>query len=122
MFNFAVDGFGNVRGNSINAKVAVPRAKAAGFVPGGANEDLSRVTSGVGTVSIRVTVGNEELVKKDHVYRMEFTDTTASTEFYATKSYRIRDMTENRIVLPDRPMGVPHRLWTGSWWRSSTIP
>ena len=113
VFNFAVDGFGNVRGNSINAKVAVPRAKAAGFVPGGANEDLSRVTSGVGTGSIRVTVGNEELVKKDHVYRMEFTDTTASTEFYATKSYRIRDMTENRIVLPDRPMGSSTPLVDG---------
>ncbi len=113
VFNFAVDGFGNVRGQSINARAVVPRARAAGFVSGGANEDLSRVTSGFGTGSIRVTVGNEELVKKGNVYRMEFTDTTASTEFYATRSYRIRDLTENVVLLDDRALDTSTPLIDG---------
>lgn len=113
VFNFAVDGFGNVRGQSINAKAVVPRARTAGFVDGGANEDLSKVTFGQGTGSIRITVGNEDLVKRGNVYRMEFTDTAATTEFYATKTYRIRDITENRIVLNDRPLNTSTPLVDG---------
>lgn len=113
VFNFAVDGFGNVRGQSINARAVVPRARTAGYVEGGANEDLTKVTFGQGTGSIRITVGNEDLVKRGNVYRMEFTDTAATTEFYATKSFRIRDMTENRVVLNDRPLNASTPLVDG---------
>ncbi len=97
-FNFSVDAFSNIRGTSANAAVVVPRPKAAGFVPGGANEDLSRVTSGRGTGRIEVEVVNSAEADFDAVYRLEFDAETLSETEYVTKRYRLRKMGEDELL------------------------
>jgi len=54
VFNISVNLAGNVLGVSQNAAIVVPRSKPAGFVDGAVNEDLSRVTEGVGYGSMNV--------------------------------------------------------------------
>lgn len=104
VFNFSVDAFSNLRGTSINASVVVPRAKAAGFIDGGAAEDLSRVTEGAGTGSIKVTVVDENELEDVNAYEVVFRDTTISPTEFQTTSYSIRNLQTNQMVLENQAM------------------
>ncbi|MCH8525274.1 MAG: hypothetical protein LAT52_12050, partial [Balneolales bacterium] len=103
-FNFSVDAFANIRGVSDNAAVVVPRPRAAGFSPGGANEDLSRVTGGMGTGSIEVEVVNNAEANFDAVYRLEFESETISAIEYVTSRYRLIRANDNEVIF-DRDVG-----------------
>jgi hypothetical protein len=97
-FNFSVDAFSNIRGTSGNAAVVIPRPPAAGYVPGGANEDLSRVTGGRGTGRIDVEVVNPPDADFDGVYRLEFESEQISVTEYVTRRYRLRKMNDNAVI------------------------
>jgi hypothetical protein len=97
-FNFSVDAFANIRGVSDNAAVVVPRPKAAGFVAGGANEDLSTVTSGLGTGSIQVEVVNPAEADFDAVYRLDFESESISVGEYVTRRYKLTRVNDNQVV------------------------
>lgn len=97
-FNFSVDAFSNIRGTSANAAVVIPRQRAAGFVPGGANEDLSRVTFGKGTGNIEIEVVDAQEADFDAVYRLEFESVTRSETEYVTSKYRLRKVSEGSVL------------------------
>jgi hypothetical protein len=103
-FNFSVDAFANIRGVSDNAAVVVPRPRAAGFVAGGANEDLSGVTGGLGTGSIEVEVVNPAEANYEAVYRLDFQSETLSPSEYVTRRYRLTRVNDNQVVF-DRNVG-----------------
>jgi hypothetical protein len=103
-FNFSVDAFANIRGTSDNAAVVVPRPAAAGFVAGGANEDLSRVTSGFGTGRVEVEVVSPAEADYDGIYRVEFDSQVISPSEYVTTRYRLRKVNSN-AVLSEGPIG-----------------
>lgn len=97
-FNFSVDAFSNIRGTSANAAVVVPRPKAAGYVAGGANEDLSRVTSGRGTGRIEVEVVNDQEVDFEAVYKLEFDSEAISESEYITTKYRLQKVNDGTTL------------------------
>ena len=100
VFNFSTDLAGQVRGTSINAAVVTPRAPSVGYQAGGANEDLSRVTTGIGTGSISVEVFDERLITSDDVYRVSFFSQPAPQgELYETAAYSITNVTTGAVVL-----------------------
>ena len=86
-FNFSVNQAGALTGISRNAALVVPRAPAAGYVQGGANEDLSQLSSGIGTGSGQVEVLNDSDLDPDGVYRVTFqSEFLENSEFYETTS------------------------------------
>ncbi|HUF10276.1 MAG TPA: hypothetical protein VMO47_13225, partial [Rhodothermales bacterium] len=104
-FNISVDQAGQIRGLTPNAVAVVPRSRAAGYVEASANEDLSRVTEGIGTGSASVTVVNNSELRPDVVYRLLFRDTTATLrDIYETTAYQLMDVTSRRVVIPWSPM------------------
>ena len=72
VFNISATQAGDVLSVSRNAAVVIPRASAAGFQEGGANEDLSKVTGGVGTGSIAVRSVTEDDLDPSSVYQISF--------------------------------------------------
>ncbi len=100
VFNFSVDLAGNLRGISRNAAVVTPRAPAAGYVPGGAREDLSHVSGGIGTGSLDVLVFNEALVDSNSVYRVSFFSTPANGgPLYQTTGYRLENIATGEVYI-----------------------
>lgn len=102
VFNFGVDAFFNLTGSSLNAKSVTPRSRAAGFQEGGAAEDLSRLTFGNGTGSMSVTIVDEDEVKLNNQYKVEFTqtpDTRYSPYFYATDKYKLTNLSTGSVLL-----------------------
>lgn len=100
VFNFSTDLAGQVRGTSINAAVVTPRAPAAGFVAGGAVEDLSSVSTGIGTGSIQVQVFDESALSADDVYQVRFFSQPAEDgELYETTAYTLENVTTGEVLL-----------------------
>lgn len=104
VFNFSVDAFSNLRGSSPNAAMVVPRAPAAGYVQGGANEDLSSVANGVGTGSIEVRVVSEDLADFNAIYQLSFTSEQVNSNTYSTSRYTLSNTATGDTLL-SRPMG-----------------
>jgi hypothetical protein len=91
----------NIRARTRNTAVVTPRSRAAGFRDAGTREDLSRVTSGLGTGSISVDVVNQLDLRDDVVYRMNFfDDRVASRDVYDTVDYELRNHTTNEVIIP----------------------
>lgn len=107
VFNFGVDAFFNVTGSSINAKAVTPRSRPAGFIEGGTEEDLSSVTSGYGTGSMKVSIVDESSVQFGQTYRVSFKDTAdtrVSPNYYLTSSYTLVNMQNSDTLMLNRPM------------------
>ncbi len=105
-FNISVNQAGNITGFSRNAAVVTPRASPVGFVEGGTNEDLSRVTGGIGTGSVVVRVLQEELADFDAVYRIGFfsSDPPQGKDVYETAAYEIVNVSTNEVLFPRAPL------------------
>jgi len=100
VFNISVNLAGNVLGVSKNAAIVVPRSKPAGFVDGAVNEDLSSITSGVGSGSMNVRVVSNEEVVPDNPYRVNFyseEDDQDNTDIQVTTAYEIVDMATGEV-------------------------
>ena len=109
IFNFTVDAFSNIQGTSRNAAAVVPRAPAAGYVQGGANEDLSSVASGEGTGSIEVRVVNEETANFDDPYRFSFISESVNASTYKTSRYVLENIaTGDTIVVNPMTESTPY--------------
>lgn len=107
VFNISSDLAGNVIGQSKNAAVAVPRSIPAGFQDGAANEDLSRVTTGIGSGSVNIRALVDEAIIPDSPYRIEFFSRDATepgSDLFKTEAFRIVDVANNRVALPKTPL------------------
>ncbi len=98
VFNFSVNQAGTITGISQNAAIVTPRAPAAGYVQGGANEDLSAVASGLGTGSGSVQILNSNELQTDAVYRITFhSQFLENSELYETTSYTLTDVSTGDV-------------------------
>jgi len=113
VFNISVDLAGNVQGVSRNAAIVVPRSRPAGLVDGAVNEDLSRVTEGVGSGSLTVRVLSNNDIVPDNPYRVRLysrDDENNATDLFETWAYDILDMgtgelrVEKSELVPVSPM------------------
>ena len=57
-----MSGAGTVVGTSINTAAVIPTTNPAGYVSGGTDSDLSKVTEGTGTGSASINIAVEELI------------------------------------------------------------
>ncbi len=106
-FNFSVNQAGRLTGLSQNAAVVTPRAPAAGYVAGGANEDLSHVTGGLGTGSGGVEILNDGDLTADAVYRVTFhSEFLENSELYETTAYSVTDITSGTNLLDHTRMSM----------------
>lgn len=95
----------NFRALTPNTAVAVPRARAAGYIGPSANENLNRPTEGIGTGNIEVSVVNSAELREDVVYRLSFFDTTrAGQDVYQTTDYQLMNVTSNEVLIPRSPL------------------
>jgi len=102
IFNISLDLAGKVLGVSSNAAIVVPRSRPSGYVSGDVNEDLSKVTVGLGSGSLHVRVENDQEVVEDNPYRVRFysgPDDNDGTDFEVTKAYDIFDVATNEVVV-----------------------
>ena len=100
VFNFSVNQAGVLNGFSQNAAAVMPRAPAAGYVAGGAVEDLSSVTGGIGTGSSSIDVLNSDDLVADALYRITFhSEFLQNSELYETTSYTVANAGTGEILL-----------------------
>jgi hypothetical protein len=104
VFNFAVDEFSNLRQQSMNAAAVTPRFRPAGFIDSGTDQDLSSVTEGVGTGSINVRILMQDEARYDELYEVSFIDSALSPTEYFTRSYQVRNLTRDSLVVPPSPL------------------
>lgn len=104
VFNFSVDQFFNLAGSSQNAQAVTPRARPAGFIESGTEDDLSQITQGVGTGSMSITLVDMQSVRFGDTYRVQFRDSADSrfssqTNYYVTSGYDLINMTSSDTLL-----------------------
>lgn len=107
VFNVSVNLSGEVVGLSRNAAIVVPRTLPAGYVGGGANEDLSRVSSGLGTGSISVRIIDDNAIRPDTVYTVSFDSQQidlATTDHYQTTSYSVTNKATGETIIDGAPL------------------
>ncbi|GIV58479.1 MAG: hypothetical protein KatS3mg042_1392 [Rhodothermaceae bacterium] len=106
VFNINVTQAGRVTSVSRNAAVVVPRALPVGYVEGGANEDLSHVTEGIGTGSIDVQLLLEEEADFDAVYRINFFSepVSAVADLYTTTGYEVVNVSTGETLIARTPL------------------
>ena len=98
-FRFSVNQAGVLTGRSKNAAVVTPRAPAAGYVEGGANEDLSQLASGIGSGSGQVDVLNDADLDPSAIYRVEFhSEFEGNSEFYTTTAYTVTNVATGEVL------------------------
>ncbi len=98
-FNFSVSQAGLITGISQNAAVVRPRAPAAGYVSGRANEDLSSVTGGIGSGSGAVEVLSDSDLTPEAVYQITFhSEFLANSELYETTSYTLTNISTGETI------------------------
>ena len=79
---------GNIRFVDINCQVVKPDAPAAGYLPPEVSGDFSKVTEGLGTGNMGITVLDGTQIKDGATYKVEFTSGGDSLK-YRTSSYSI---------------------------------
>ncbi len=101
IFNVSVTQAGQVSGVSPNAAVVTPRSQPVGYVEGGANEDLSRVTGGIGSGSAHVQLLLEPEANFDAVYRLNFFSDPVSevSDLYETTRYELVNATTGETLI-----------------------
>ncbi|TNE71147.1 hypothetical protein EP331_10170 [bacterium] len=111
VFNFKSNAFNQVLNSSRNAKAVTPKAKAAGYVEGSANEDLNKVTSGYGTGSIAITIVDPALVDYNAIYELSFVDSVINEipYNYQTNSYILKRVDTDAIIASgDMAISTPY--------------
>ena len=105
-FNISVNQAGRVIGYSHNAAVVTPRSVPAGYIEGGAHEDLSRVTQGLGSGSIQVRVIQEATTDFDGIYRISFFSEPISqtSDLYQTSAYEITNVASSETLIQRSPI------------------
>ncbi len=105
-FNISVNQAGRLTGFSQNAAAVTPRSTPVGFVEGGANEDLSRVTEGIGSGSISVRVIQEEQANFEGVYRISFFSELISenSDLYQTSAYEVVNIVNGETLIAPSPL------------------
>ncbi len=105
-FNISVNQAGRLTGFSQNAAAVTPRSAPVGFVEGGANEDLSRVTEGSGSGSISVRVIQEEQADFEGIYRITFFSEPISetSDLYQTNAYEIVNIVSGETLIAPSPL------------------
>ncbi|MCY3487581.1 MAG: hypothetical protein OXH34_04005, partial [Bacteroidetes bacterium] len=105
-FNVSVNQAGRLTGYSRNAAVVVPRSVPVGYVEGGANEDLSRVTEGLGSGSISVRVIQEAQADFEGIYRISFFSEPVSdiSDLYQTRAYEVANIVSGENLIDPSPM------------------
>lgn len=105
-FNISVNQAGRITGFSRNAAVVMPRSLPVGYVEGGTNEDLSRVTEGIGAGSVTVRVVQEDAADFGAIYRIGFySDQIAPTsDLYATTAYEILNISSGETLIARSPL------------------
>jgi hypothetical protein len=98
-FRVSLNGAGAVVGTSINAAAVIPTTNPAGFVGGGTDSDLSKVTEGTGTGSASISVAVEELVDDTKLYEVVFSDSASDIGIQrVTTTYEIREVGGDALV------------------------
>lgn len=98
-FRISLNGAGAVVGTSINAAAVIPTTNPAGFVGGGTDSDLSKVTEGTGTGSASISVAVEELVDDTKLYEVVFSDSASDIGIQrVTTTYEIREVGSDALV------------------------
>ncbi len=104
-FNVSVTQAGNLIGVSPNAAVVTPRATPAGFIEGGANEDLSQVTSGIGTGAAAVQILSPEEIDPSAVYKLTFFSEPAPTgDAYLTTAFSVENISTGQTLIDRTPL------------------
>ncbi len=105
-FNVSVNQAGRLTGFSRNAAVVIPRSVPVGYVEGGANEDLSRVTEGLGSGSINVRVIQETQADFDGIYRISFFSEPVSdvSDLYQTRAYEVANIVSGEKLIDPSPL------------------
>ncbi len=107
IFNISVDLAGNVLGVSNNAAIVVPRSRAAGYVSGRVNEDLSTITQGYGSGSMSVRVVNDPEVVPNSPYQVRFysgPDPTVGSDIQKTTDYDIFNVATGEVEVRKTPL------------------
>lgn len=114
-FNVSVNQAGLITGYSRNAAVVTPRAAPVGYVEGGTNEDLSRLTEGLGSGSATVRVLQEDIADYDAVFRLSFFSDLISTnsDIYQTVGYEITNVSDGRDMISRTAFGATTPLTGG---------
>ena len=105
-FNISVNQAGRLTGYSRNAAAVTPRSLPVGYVEGGANEDLARVTEGIGSGSVNVRVIQEAQADFDGIYRISFFSESVSdvSDLYQTIAYEIVNIASGQTLIPSSPL------------------
>ncbi len=105
-FNISVNQAGRLTGFSQNAAAVTPRSVPVGYIEGGANEDLSRVTSGIGSGSISVRLIQETLADFDAIYHISFFSEpiSAVSDLYRTRAYEITNIASGETLIQSSPI------------------
>lgn len=92
-FRVELSGAGTVVGTSINTAAVIPTTNPAGYVSGGTDSDLSKVTEGTGTGSASINIAVEELIDDTKLYEVSFTDSAADVGIQrVTTTYEVREV------------------------------
>ena len=107
-FNISVNQAGRITGYSRNAAVVTPRSRPVGYVEGGTNEDLSRVTEGIGAGSVSVRVLQEDEADFDAIYRISFYSDLISpnSDLYETVAYELLKISSGETLIARSPLMV----------------
>jgi len=98
-FRVALNGAGAVVGTSNNAAAVIPTTNPAGFIGGGSDSDLSKVTQGTGTGSASISVAVEELVDDTKLYEVSFSDSASDVGIQRlTTTYQIKEVGGDVLV------------------------
>ncbi len=79
---------GTLKFADINTAIVVPNASTAGYIPAGFTGNLSRVTNGIGTGSMRVEIVNPNLITSGTEYKVGF-EADGSVPKYTTKTFSV---------------------------------
>ncbi|MEL7363184.1 MAG: hypothetical protein AAFN13_14010, partial [Bacteroidota bacterium] len=114
-FNVSVTLAGDVTGVSKNAAVVTPRSRAAGYVQGGTDSDLSQVTRGIGTGFIELDIVDDEAVQDEAIYRVTFysEEDENNPALYNTTAYDIENVTTSEPLVERAAIGEVSPLVDG---------
>ncbi|HVO74728.1 MAG TPA: hypothetical protein VMT35_11940, partial [Ignavibacteriaceae bacterium] len=98
----AIQASGEIEKGS-NVVVVRPEASAGGYVnPKLTEAGIVSQPQNTATGSIAVNIVSDPLVKQNHTYQITFKDTMNASKLLATKSYSIKDITDNIPIITDQ--------------------
>ena len=102
-FRVELSGAGTVVGTSINTAAVIPTTNPAGYISGGTDSDLSKVSEGSGTGSASINIAVEELVDDTKLYEVSFSDSAADIGVQrVTTRYEVREVGSEALI-PSSP-------------------